>query len=280
MTGLATDRAAAFADLHRPGRPLILPNAWDAASAALVARAGAKAIATTSAGVSWAYGVPDGGHLDPTDVVTAAAGIVGAVDVPVSIDIEGGYSDVAQLVENLLGMGVVGINLEDSPGESGEVLRTASAQAARIALVRSTAQRAGIPLWINARTDTVLFGAVAREQQVVATLARARAYADAGADSLFVPGVSDPDVILALVEGPLPLNVMVGPGSPSVATLANLGVARISLGSAIAQGAYPVAARAAVAVLDHGDYRPLEGALDYGALNQLMTRPEGTTSDA
>ncbi|WP_328992462.1 isocitrate lyase/phosphoenolpyruvate mutase family protein [Kribbella sp. NBC_01245] len=259
-----TDNAAVLQALHREG-PLVLPNAWDAGSAAAIEAAGAKAIATTSAGIAWAYGVPDGGGLDRASALAALARIVRAVDVPVSADIEAGYDDVAATVADVIALGVGGINLEDRHSASGGLLG-ASAQADRLRVARSVAAAAGVDLCINARTDVYLGGS----GQLAEVMDRADAYADAGADVLFVPGVVDAEAIKVLVSGPLPLNVMVHPGALSVSELIDLGVARISVGSAIAQAAYGLAAAAAWEVLAEGTYTRLENGMDYGELNELL----------
>lgn len=258
-----TDNGAVLQALHREG-PLVLPNAWDAGSAAAIEAAGAKAIATTSAGIAWAYGVPDGGGLDRASALAALARIVRAVDVPVSADIEAGYDDVAATVADVIALGVGGINLEDRL--PGEPLLEASAQADRLRAARSTAAASGVDLCINARTDVYLAGS----GQLAEVMDRAGAYAEAGADVLFVPGVVDAETIRVLVSGPLPLNVMAHPGALGVAELIDLGVARISVGSAIAQAAYGLAAAAAREVLAEGTYTRLENGMDYGELNGLL----------
>ncbi|MFC6158934.1 isocitrate lyase/PEP mutase family protein [Kribbella jiaozuonensis] len=229
--------------------PLVLPNAWDAGSARAIEAAGAKAIATTSAGVAWAHGVDDAGGLDQSSAVVALRLICAAVSVPVTADIEAGYGDVAGTVAGVLEAGVVGVNLEDS---TGRVVDDALVHVERIKAARAAAVAAGIELVINARTDTYLFG------DKTGTLERAKMYADAGADVLFVPGVVDAATIAELVEGsPLPLNVMVGPGAPSVGELAKLGVARISVGPAITGAAYALATAAAKELLNAGTYNSL-----------------------
>jgi 2-methylisocitrate lyase-like PEP mutase family enzyme len=242
--------------------PLVLPNAWDPASAAAIQAAGAKAIATTSGGVSWSRGVPDAGGLGRTVALEALRRIVRAVTVPVSADIEGGYGDtpeeVAWTVAEVASTGALGVNIEDS---AGGALLDVQEQVDRLAAARSAGD-----LVINARTDTFLMG----PGDVDETLARAERYAAAGADSLFVPGVVDPAVIKVLVDGPLPLNVMAHPGAPTVAELAALGVARISVGTGIAQAAYGLAATAARELLTAGTYDSLAGALPYGELNDLL----------
>lgn len=243
-----TELARRLRELHAQP-PLVLPNAWDAGSARAIEAVGAAAIATTSAGVSWAAGVEDAGGLDRTTALAALRSIVAAVSVPVTADIESGYDDVAATVTGVLEAGAVGINLEDS---TGHVLDDPAVHAARIRAARAAAVIAGIDLVINARTDTYLFG------DGTGTADRAKAYADAGADVLFVPGVTDPATIERLVqESPLPLNVMVGPGAPTVAELTALGVTRISVGPAITTAAYAVATAAAKELLFSGTYEAL-----------------------
>jgi 2-methylisocitrate lyase-like PEP mutase family enzyme len=261
MTTTQAQYAQVFADLHKPGEPLLLPNAWDVASAATIAGAGAKAIATTSAGVAWSLGVPDGADLGAERAAAVIARIVAAVDVPVSADIEAGYEDVAATVTAVLQAGAVGINIEDRRDASG--LYEPAEQATRIAAARAAARAVGIPLWINARTDVFLGGS----GQIDDALERSKAYAAAGADSLFVPGLVDPAGIAELAAGPLPIAVMVWPGAPSVAELAAAGAVRISLGSGIAQAAYRVAARATTELLTSGTYNSVADAIDYGTMN-------------
>ena len=254
--------------------PLVLANAWDAGSAVAIEAAGAKAIATTSAGVSWAAGVADAGGLSRAAALDALRRIVAAVSVPVSADIESGYGataeEVAFTIDEVLAAGAVGVNLEDSPGPRGAPLLEPDVQAERLAAARHAAQAAGVDLCINARTDTYLAAIGTASERLGATMARAERYAAAGADVLFVPGVVDPEVIRALVSGPLPINVMAGPGAPTVAELAALGVARISVGSAVAQAAYGVAAAATRELLGSGTYGALENAIGYGELNDLL----------
>jgi len=243
-----TELARRLRELHeRP--PLVLPNAWDAGSARAIETAGAQAIATTSAGVSWAAGVEDAGGLNRTAAIAAVRAIVAAVSVPVTADLESGYGDVEATVAELIEAGAVGINLEDS---DARVLVDPAIHAERIAAARAVAVAAGIDLVINARTDTYLFG------DGTGTIERAKVYADAGADVLFVPGVVDASTIRDLVTAsPLPLNVMVGPGAPTVAELADLGVTRISVGPAITTAAYSLATAAAKELLTTGTYETL-----------------------
>jgi len=270
-----TVRAAHFRALHQ-GTVLVLPNAWDAGSAVVIEAAGAAAIATTSAGVSWATGAADAQGLNRERMVAAIGRIVQAVSVPVSADIESGYGpdddDVTATVRAIIDAGAVGINLEDSPGLDGAPVRTARDQARRISAARAAADAAGINLFINARTDIYLFGVGDPEDRFNDVKLRAETYASAGADGLFVPGLLDLDVIAALADGPLPLNVMAGPGAPPVSELAKAGAARVSAGSAIAQSAYQLASRAAAELLTQGSYETLADPMDYGHLNALLSR--------
>lgn len=256
-----------FAALHRPGNPLVLTNVWDAASARIAAEAGAPAIATTSAGVSWSVGRADGGVVARDEALGQLARIVRAVRLPVSADIEDGFGataeEVSETVAAVTALGVAGVNVEDAWHGGPAPLRTVEDQCARLAAVRA----AGEGLFVNARIDVYLRGS----GDVAEAVERARAYVAAGADGVFVPGVADAAAIRTLVgEVAAPLNVMVGPGSPSVKELAELGVARVSLGSAIAEAAYAVMRRAAAEAYSTGTYTALDGKLDYPVLNKLM----------
>jgi 2-methylisocitrate lyase-like PEP mutase family enzyme len=269
-------KAAAFRSLHQSG-VLVLPNAWDAGSAVMIAAAGAPAIATTSAGVSWSLGRPDGQQLSRQEMTDAVARVAAAVDRPVSADIEGGYGSgpdaVAAAVRAVIEAGVVGVNLEDS-GAPGGGLFDPQAQAARIAAARSAAAEAGLPeLWINLRTDVFLFGIGQPEGRLDDVIARSAVYAEAGADSLFVPGLLDLAVLAELTgKVSLPVNAMVGPGAPDVAALQAAGVRRISLGQSIAQAAYTLARQAAVEALTAGTYDAISGADPFGDVNGAFPR--------
>ncbi|MFI5879831.1 isocitrate lyase/phosphoenolpyruvate mutase family protein [Streptomyces sp. NPDC051554] len=267
------DRALAFRALHVPGRPLILPNAWDAASARIVEDAGVSAVATTSAGLAWALGVADGDRLDRERALEAVARITATVAVPVSADIESGFAKdaagVADTVRAVLAAGAVGVNIEDALYGGEGVLRPVAEQAERIAAAREAADAESVPLFVNARIDTFLRDAGG----VDATLERAAAFRAAGADGIFVPGAVEPGTVKELADGiDAPLNVLVGPGAPPVAELAALGVARVSAGSSVALAAYAVVRRAARELLDTGTYGAQTGGLGYGELNSLLAR--------
>ena len=269
-------KAGKLRDLHAAG-VLILPNAWDAGSAAVIALAGAQAIATTSGGIAWSLGRADGQHLTRTEMTGRVRQIVAAVTIPVTADIEGGYGpgpeDVALTVEAVIAAGVAGVNIEDSRAPGGPLFGPAE-QAARVQAARAAAVSAGLPgLFVNARTDVFLYGIGVPEARLDDVLARCFSYAEAGADGLFVPGLTDLQVITELAEAsPLPVNVMAGPGAPLVAELAAAGVRRVSIGTAIAQAAYTRAQRAATELLTTGGYAELEEALGFGTINGLFTR--------
>ena len=229
------EKCAGFRALHVKGAPLVLWNVWDAGSAKAVAEAGARAIATGSWSVAAAQGFADGEALPMSDALRVAGQVVGAVELPVSVDFEGGYAEapdaVGANVGRLIGTGIAGLNIEDRI-VGGEGLHGIKAQAARIAAVRAAADAAGVPVFINARTD-VFFGGRdgAHEGLIDEALERAGAYAEAGADGLFVPGLADTDLIAevcALQE--LPVNVMRMNMDVTVESLAVAGVARISHG--------------------------------------------------
>ncbi len=275
-----SDRAAHFRQLHA-NRPLVLPNAWDAGSARVIELAGALAIASTSAGVSWSHGRGDGQKLRREEMLQAIRYMVQAVDVPVSADIESGYGsgstgDVAETVHALIAIGAVGINLEDSPGREGEVLLAPEAHAERIRVAREAARAAGGDLVINARTDVYLFQVGAPETRFDAAVRRAKLYRAAGADCVFVPGVIDADSIAALVRGiDAPLNVMAMPGAPNASQLGQMGVARVSVGPGIAQAALAATRRAARELLEHGTYGTPADSLPFAEANGMFARAPG-----
>ncbi len=277
MTTSQRDTAQLFQSLHTNDPVLVLANAWDVASARIVEAAGATAIATTSAGVAWSLGYPDGDVLDRDHAVDLVVRVVEAVALPVTADIESGYAKqaegVGETVQAFLTAGAVGINLEDAHHGGSEPLRDTADQAERIAAARSAADAAQIPLYINVRTDTYLQSVGDPAKRLDATLERAAAYVAAGASGIFVPGVADLSTISALAEGiAAPLNVLVGPGSPTTAELAAIGVARISAGSSIAVAAYGLAQRSARELFTSGTYGPIASELSYGELNGLLQR--------
>ena len=247
-------KAAQFRALHRPGQPLVLFNIWDAGSARAVAASGATAIATGSWSVANAHGFADGERMPRVLAIDNLRRIIAATDLPVTVDLESGYGDTSKEVGDTVGLavdaGAVGCNLEDSFPANGQ-LREAVDQVDRIRHARQTADAAGLRFFINARTD-VFFQRPPEQHDdamVAEAIGRARAYADAGADGLFAPGLADITLIARLAEAsPLPLNIMVGDATPSLQVLARHGVARVSHGPRpylLAMKALADAARAA-----------------------------------
>ena len=241
-----------FRALHSGG--FVLPNAWDPGSARILERVGFPAIATTSAGVAWSCGVPDGGALDWESMLERITRIVQAVDVPVTADLESGYDDVARTVAQAAEAGAVGGNLEDA---AGGTLFDIEDAVGRIALARAAAP----DFVLNARTDTYFVGSGDFDE----TLERATRYLDAGADCVFVPAVPDAETIRRLaVRIPAPLNIVAGLANTiDVPTLFSLGVRRVSLGGSLARAAYGGLERAARELLDVGTLGFLDGVIGY-----------------
>ena len=262
--------AASFRQMHHAPETLVLPNAWDAGSARLIESLGAKAIATTSAGVAWAHGYPDG-HFLPSHLLAATVSeIVRVVAVPVSTDIEGGYSDdlddVERAVSRVIDAGAVGINIEDGTG-------TVDLMCGKIERARRAADRAGVKLFVNARTDVYLHSLAPEGGRVEVTLARASRYRSAGADGFFVPALVKAEEIRAIVAGSgLPVNVLVWPGLPDLAELQRLGVKRLSTGSGIARAMIENAAALTTSFLSTGRLEPAAAkVLTYAQINALMS---------
>lgn len=229
-------KAAKFKSLHVPGDPLLLYNVWDAGSAAAVAGAGASAIGTSSWSVAESQGYHDGEGIPLDLAVQLVARIAATVDVPVTADFEGGYSDddsaLSDNVARLLDTGIVGINFEDQV-VGGTDLYDVDRQAARIGVIRAVADQKGVDLVINARTDLFLGKGNNPPDVVDEAIDRAKAYAEAGASSYFTPGLQELDLIEKIVKDQsLPVNVMIFDGLPLTPRLAGVGVARISWGNA------------------------------------------------
>jgi 2-methylisocitrate lyase-like PEP mutase family enzyme len=238
-------KAESLRAMHRGPPILVLPNAWDAASAVAFARIdGCRALATTSSAIAAAHGYPDGERI-PRDVMLAAVtAIARAVDVPVTADLEAGYGDPAGTAERAIASGAVGLNLEDGMGPVDE-------HVARIRAVRETGERLGVPLVINARTDVFLRG----DRDPDEAVRRANAYLEAGADCAFVIWVEDDETIRRLAAGIRgPLNVLARRGTPPVPELERLGVARVSVGSGLMHAALAAAERAARELVEAGTY--------------------------
>ena len=257
-----------FRNLHRGPGLLLLPNAWDAVTARLIESLGAQAIATTSAGLAWSRGYPDGNALPEEQLIAAIRDIARVIRVPLTVDIEAGYSDdpaaVARLVARVLAVGVVGINIED-----GE--RSPDLLCKKIAAIRDQAH-SGADVFINARTDVYLRGVARGEAATAEVIRRASRYHAAGCDGLFVPGLATADAMAAISAAiaPMPLNVMAVPNLPPLDTLEKSNVRRLSAGSSIAQAAIGRTSHLVSGFLAGTMSGMFDASADYGAVNRLF----------
>jgi 2-methylisocitrate lyase-like PEP mutase family enzyme len=266
-----SQKAERFLALHHGPAPLVLPNAWDAASARVIEDLGFPAIATTSAGIAFSLGLPDGQRISRDQMMAAIGRIVAAVRVPVSADIEAGYGEtpeaVAETIRAVLAAGAIGVNLEDA-------MVDIQLQEDRIRAAREAARAAGIPLVLNARTDVYLRPAGDEKARFEDAVRRLNAYLLSGADCAFPIGARGAPLISALVgaiQGPV--NVLAGPGAPSISELQSLGVARVSFGSGLTRASMGLTRRIARELLHSGDYSGFpEDAIPSAEANRLFER--------
>jgi 2-methylisocitrate lyase-like PEP mutase family enzyme len=271
-------KAEALRKLHQGPRILVLPNAWDVASARIVEELGFPAIATTSAGIAFSLGYPDGQKISREEMFDVVGRIARAVSVPVSADSESGYGttskEMAETARALVDAGAVGLNLEDLTGTQENPLVDTGLQTEKIGAIREASAAAGVPLVINARTDVYLKSVGPTETRFERTVERLRAYRKAGADCLFAPGLKDAETIGKLVKAVNgPLNIVLLPGGPSLAELQNLGVARVSIGSGLMRAGLGAAREIAKKMKELLDVTPfLEMAIPGAELNAMMRR--------
>jgi 2-methylisocitrate lyase-like PEP mutase family enzyme len=269
-------KAEDFRRMHQSPPILVLPNAWDVASARIFASVGASAIATSSAGVAFVLGYPDGPKIPRRLMIESIALIAASVDLPVTADVESGYgpgmTDATETAQAVIDSGAIGLNFEDATNDPASPLFPVEQQRKRLEAVRDTAERAGIPLVINARTDVYLAEVGEPSTRFAETVRRVNAYRQSGADCLFVPGVTDGDTIQRLVrEVAGPLNILVGPGAPPIPVLESMGVRRVSVGSQICRATLATARDAARELLENGTYHGfLDRTIPYDELNSLM----------
>ena len=269
-------KADAFRNMHHAPPLLVLPNAWDAVTARLFVQAGARAIATTSAGIAATLGYADGQNVPKELMMQAIARIANAVSVPVTADIESGYADspkgLGESMRAVINAGAIGVNLEDATGDTSQRLFALEEQIERIRAAREAADDVHIPVVINARTDVYLEKVGEPATRFAETVRRLNAYHLAGADCLFVPAVTDMPTLSQLVQSvEAPLNVLAGPGMPPVADLQRIGVARLSVGSAIMRATLALARDAADELLQKGTYNTfLDRNIPYHEVNELM----------
>jgi 2-methylisocitrate lyase-like PEP mutase family enzyme len=267
------EKAAAFAGAHAGPGIVVLPNAWDPGSAVVMADAGFPFLATTSAGVAFAQGLPDGQVLDRSRMLDLVARIVAAVEVPVSLDLEAGYGarpeDVAATVDGAIAAGAVGCNIEDNTGGPDRWLYELALSVERIRAGAEVVRSSGLPFVLNARTDPYLVRFGTPEECFAEAVRRANAYREAGAGCLFVPGAGDADTTGRLVrEIDGPLNV--SSGRLPVAELEALGVRRVSTGTGVSLAALGLVRRAMRDLREQGTFGYLADAMSFGDASRLM----------
>jgi 2-methylisocitrate lyase-like PEP mutase family enzyme len=275
MTSLQ-QKAEDLRAMHTGKDILLLPNAWDVASARIVEESGFRAVATTSAGIAFSLGYADRQKIPRNEMLAAVARIAGAVKVPVTADLEAGYGDspeaAAETARQAIAAGAVGMNFEDATGDAGNPLIDLSLQLERIQAIRGVAEKAGVSLVLNARTDVYLLQVGDPAKRYDEALRRLAAFRDAGADCVFVPGLRDAETIgRIVVDLHCPVNILGGPGSPSIPELAKLGVKRISLGSGPMRAAFGILRRIGDELRTRGTYSALESAPSHAEMNKLMS---------
>lgn len=269
-------KARRFLELHTGGRLLVLPNAWDAGSARIFEQAGFHALGTTSAGVALSLGYPDGERVSRADMLEVVRRIASAVAIPVTADLEAGYgptvNDAVETAKGAIAAGAVGMNFEDST--SDDRLVDVAVNVERIRAVKKVAEAEGIAFVLNARTDVFLLQIGEPAGRFDETVRRANAYRAAGADCLFVPGVTDAETIGRLVRAIKgPMNVLAGRGTPPTGELERLGVARVSIGGGPMRAALTLTLRIAQELAERGTYTSFtENALPLRDFNRLFER--------
>jgi 2-methylisocitrate lyase-like PEP mutase family enzyme len=272
------EKAEQFRKLHRGPHLLVLPNAWDVASARILEELGYPAIATTSAGIAFSLGYPDGQRVSREQMLEVVARIAHAVRVPVTADMEAGYGttakDMSETAKALIAAGAIGMNLEDVTGEDESSHVNMTLQVEKIRAIRETVSSLGVPLVLNARTDTYLMPIGPAETRFDRTVERLRAYRQAGADCLFAPGLRDGETmrkLVAALDGPL--NILLMPGGPSLRELEKLGVARASAGSAVMRATLSLVQRIGKELMQAGSCDFLfDGTIPHAELNRLLSR--------
>jgi 2-methylisocitrate lyase-like PEP mutase family enzyme len=268
-------KGAALRAMHRGPRILLLPNAWDVASARVFEEAGFGAMATTSAGIAFTLGYPDGQRISREEMLRVVGRIAATVGVPVTADMEAGYGnrpeDAARTARGVMEAGAVGMNLEDGTDDQRHPLMDLPLQLEKVAAVQEAARTVGVPIVLNARTDVFLLQVGPPEERYDMALQRLAAFRDAGADCVFVPGLRDAEAIGRLVQDlQCPVNVLAGPGFPSVPELEKLGVARVSLGSGPMRATLGLLRKMAEELKTTGTYQTMEGAPSHADVNRMM----------
>jgi 2-methylisocitrate lyase-like PEP mutase family enzyme len=272
------EKAEKFRKLHLGPRILILPNAWDVASARILEELGYPAIATTSAGVAFSLGYPDGQRVSRDQMLEAVARIARGVRVPVTADMESGYGmtvkEMGETAKALIAAGAIGLNLEDVTGDEDTSHVALNLQVEKIGAIVEVSKSLGVPLVLNARTDVYLMPIGPAESRFERTVERLRAYRRAGADCLFAPGVQDRETIAKLVAAiKAPLNILLSATCPTIRELETMGVARVSAGSSVMRATLGLLRRVGKELMEEGTYSHLlEGAVPWTEINQIMAR--------
>jgi 2-methylisocitrate lyase-like PEP mutase family enzyme len=272
------EKAENLRKLHHGPRILALPNAWDVVSARILEELGYPAIATSSAAMAFSLGYPDGQRISRGEMLEAVARITCAVRVPVTADLESGYGktpeEIADFTKAMVAAGAVGLNFEDVTGDDESTHVELRLQVKNIRAIRETATALGVPVVINARTDVYLMPIGPEVTRFDRTVERLRAYREAGADCLFVPGLCNGETIAKLVKAlDAPLNILASAGCPSLDELEKMGVARVSAGSSAMRAAMGAFQRVAKDWLAHGSYDSLmQTTVPYNELNRMMAR--------
>jgi 2-methylisocitrate lyase-like PEP mutase family enzyme len=269
------EKAVDFRLRHRGIGVLLLPNAWAVVSARIFEEAGFTAIATTSAGIAFSLGYPDGQRISREEMIARIARIVRAVKLPVTADLEWGFGstpeEVARTTREVIEAGAVGMNLEDASGRADQPLLPLEQAVEKIKAVRETAAQMRVPMVVNARTDVNLLEGGNPDADYRETVRRLNAFRDAGADCVFAPGIKDAETIGRLVrEVACPLNVLAMPGTPPISELEKLGVARVSVGSGFIRATLSSLRAMAEELKTSGTYSALEQAIPYKDINSML----------
>jgi 2-methylisocitrate lyase-like PEP mutase family enzyme len=269
------DRALQFRQLHRGPRALVLANVWDVASARIIQSAGFPALATTSAGIAFSLGYPDGQKIPREEMIARIGRIARAVTLPVSADIEAGYGptpdDAARTTRELIEAGAIGMNIEDLSGDPDRPLLEISIAVEKIKAARVAAAQLRVPMVVNARTDVYLQPGGDARSKYDEAVRRLAAYRDAGADCVFAPGLKDAETIGRLVKDlQCPVNILAMPGSPSIPELEQLGVARVSLGSGPMRATLGLLVRIAREIQSSGTYATLDSGVPHAEMNEML----------
>jgi 2-methylisocitrate lyase-like PEP mutase family enzyme len=271
-------KAERFRKLHHGPHLLVLPNAWDVASARILEECGHAAIATSSAAVAYTLGYPDGQRISRGEMLEVVGRVARAVRIPVTADLEAGYGttpkEMAETLKAAIEAGAIGMNLEDVTGDDESSQVAIPLQVEKIRAIRETAKSLGVPFVLNARTDGYLMLIGPAPTRFERTVERLRAYRDAGADCLFAPGVYDRDTIAKLVKSvEAPLNILANPACPPLAELEKIGVARVSAGSGIMRAAMGAVQRIGKEMLEARSCETMfAGAMSYIELQRMMAR--------